>query len=291
MSVDPGLGPGALQEAGAGERARLADGQTQLLPPFPFGPGRGGYSKQTRRRLALALALLTVSAVALGAILATRPVRVAPRVVAIPASDRSASPTLLRAAEAVGFEPPLEPDAGQIERDTLLPAHPASAPSLLAVGASAPPFSLRTPTGTRVSLRSLQGRAVLLEFFATWCPHCAAEAPHLEHLYASLPHQRFAVVAVNADSETAPSVLAYHIYFGLAFPAVLDPGGRPGTFHAAGTAGPISTAYSVRSLPTFYVIDPGGRVVWAGAGEKPDVLLRSELERAAAMSGHGPSPR
>lgn len=270
---------------------RLGEGQTQAVPAFPFGPGRSGYSRRTRTLLALTLALLTVAAIVVGALLATRPERVAPRVVVIPVSDRNASPTLLRAAEAVGFEPAAEPGGGQIERDTLISASPPSAASLLAVGASAPPFSLRTPTGAPVRLGGLRGRAVLLEFFATWCPHCAAEAPYLERLFASLPHTRYAFVAINADGETAPSVLAYHIYFGLAFPAALDPGARPGSFHAPGAPGPISTAYRVRSLPTFYVINPAGRIVWAGAGEEPEALLRGELGRAEAVPGSGASRR
>ncbi len=140
---------------------------------------------------------------------------------------------------------------------------------------------LRTPTGTRVSLRTLRGRAVLLEFFATWCPHCDAEAPHLERLYSSLRHSRDAFLAVNADGETAPSVLAYHIYFELAYPALLDPSSDPGSFSSAGSPGPVSTAYHVADYPTFYVLDPSGRIVWAGQGEQPDLLLAHELEQAA----------
>ncbi|MGG7381741.1 peroxiredoxin family protein, partial [Escherichia coli] len=63
--------------------------------------------------------------------------------------------------------------AGRIEDE------PASAAKiftedLLPIGAQAPDFTLRTPTGTPVSLRALRGKAVLLEFFATWCPHCNA---------------------------------------------------------------------------------------------------------------------
>jgi thiol-disulfide isomerase/thioredoxin len=252
------------------------------LPAFPFGPGRGAYSAGTRRALALALALGVVVAVAVGALLAGGGAHAPLRVVTIPAADRSASAALLRAAEAVGFEPHVIDGVGRVEGDPLTVANPPSASSLLAPGALAPPFVLRTPTGTPLSLRTLRGRAVLLEFFATWCPHCDAEAPHLARLFSSLRHSRDAFVAVNADGETAPSVLAYHIYFELAFPALLDPSSDPGSFSSAGSPGPVSTAYRVAEFPTFYVLDPGGRIVWAGQGEQPDLLLARELERAAA---------
>jgi thiol-disulfide isomerase/thioredoxin len=122
---------------------------------------------------------------------------------------------------------------------------------------------------------------VLIEFFATWCPHCDAEAPHLQRLYSSLPRRAFAVVAVDADGETAPSVLAFHVYFGLGFPALLDPSRRPGSFAQPGSAGPVSQAYRVRVFPTFYVLDPEGRVTWAGQGEQPDAVLRRALLDAA----------
>lgn len=266
----------------AGRRLSPDRAATPGLPSFPFGPGRGAYSRRTRGLLAVVLAALAVVAVVIGVVLATGPRDAKLRVVTIPLADRSASAALLRAAEAVGFEPRSEPGAGEIEDDTVVPARVGSSPALLAVGRSAPPFALRTPTGALVSLHALRGHVVLLEFFATWCPHCAAEAPHLERLYASLPHPAYSFVAVNADGETAPSILAYHIYFGLAFPALVDPSRRPGSFTSPGSAGPVTTAYKVRSLPTFYILGPTGRVVWAAQGEQPDLLLRRELRLAAS---------
>jgi hypothetical protein len=72
-------------------------------------------------------------------------------------------------------------------------------------------------------------------------------------------------------------VLAYHIWFGLPFPALLDPGSNPGTFHNAGSPGPVSTRYKVRLYPTFYVIDPKGRIAWSATGEQPDAQLLHQL--------------
>jgi thiol-disulfide isomerase/thioredoxin len=246
-----------------------------------LGPSRAAFSKQTRRSLALMLAALVVVVLVVGAVLAGSKSHSPIRTVTIPAADRSAPPSLLRAAESVGFEPVGEPGAGEVESRPLSEV-PPSATGLLAPGMQAPAFTLETPPGPKVSLASLRGKVVLLEFFATWCPHCAAEAPHLKTIYAALPHSRYAFVAVNADSETAPSVLAYHIYFGFPFPAVLDPGGKSGSFHHHGSRGTVSLAYRVPSYPTFYVLDGKGRVAWAGTGEQPDGVLSAELHRAAA---------
>jgi thiol-disulfide isomerase/thioredoxin len=132
-----------------------------------------------------------------------------------------------------------------------------------------------------VSLSDERGKAVLLEFFATWCPHCAAEAPHLERLARSLGAKRYAFMSVNGDSEDPASVFAYERYFGLPFPALLDPGSTPGSFHSPGSSGPVTTEYGLQAFPTFYVVAPNGKITWRGDGEQPTALLRQELVRAA----------
>jgi peroxiredoxin len=201
---------------------------------------------------------------------------------AIPAADRHASPSLRAAAEAVHFYPHRIGGAGQIEDQPIEGVTPPADSSLLPPGSKAPPFTLRTPEGVPVSLRSLRGKTVLLELFATWCPHCAAEAPHLKTMYGKLSPKHYAFVAVNGDGEDAASVLAYHVYFDSPFPAVLDPSSRPGTFSDAGSPGPVSRAYELKVFPTFYVIDRHGKIAWSAVGEQPDALLMAELRNAAA---------
>jgi cytochrome c biogenesis protein CcmG, thiol:disulfide interchange protein DsbE len=215
-----------------------------------------------------------------GAILARSSSR--ERVVTIPVADRTASPALLRAAEAVRFRPTHADGAGRIEDDPASAAKLITA-GLLPIGAAAPDFTLRTPTGTSVSLRSLRGKAVLLEFFATWCPHCNAEAPHLAELHGTFPRTKVAFVSIDGASDDAPSVLAYHIWHGLPFPALLDQAGRTVTFPEHGPLGPVAKRYGVSLWPTFFVLDRHGRVTWRSGGEQPDALLEQELQRAVRV--------
>jgi peroxiredoxin len=245
----------------------------------PLTPGRPGYSRQTRLYLLLALIGVLVVAIVVGVVLARSPST--GRFVTIPKADRNASPALIRAARDVHFRPPHGDGVGQIENEPVSAAKILTK-GLLPIGAEAPDFTLRTPTGTPVSLRALRGKAVLLEFFATWCPHCNAEAPHLRGLYQRLPRAKVSFVSVDGSSDDAPSVFAYHVWHGLPFPAVLDHGDRTVTFPDHGPIGPVSRRYGVSLWPTFYVLDRHGRVVWRSGGEQPDALLERELERAAS---------
>jgi peroxiredoxin len=228
------------------------------MPQLPFRPGRPALSKRTRFVLLVTLLAAFVVAIAVGALLArSRPAPL--RAVTIPAADRDASPELFRAAAAVGFHPLGQSSGvGELEGKPASAARPPISGNLLPVGATAPAFSLRTPTGELVRLADLRGRAVLIEFFTTWCPHCSAEAPHMQRLYASLPKAAAAFVAVDANGEDAASVLAYHIYYGLGFPAVLDPSGRAVTFPEHGSPGPVTRSYDVCAYPTFYVLEAAG---------------------------------
>ncbi|HTR33139.1 MAG TPA: TlpA disulfide reductase family protein [Gaiellaceae bacterium] len=225
--------------------------------------------------------IVGVVVVVVAILLATRS---SPKVAAqapITAADKNAPAELVKAANSVNFHPTTEPGVGEIESQPASAAGAAQNGNLLAAGTTAPNFTLKTPQGQSVSLSDYRGKAVLLEFFASWCPHCNAEAPHLRTLAKSLQGKKIAFLSVNADGETAPSVFAFHRYYGLPYPALVDPSSQPGSFNQPGAAGPVTNKYKVASFPTFYVISPTGKVTWASDGEQPDALLRQQVLAAA----------
>ncbi len=194
---------------------------------------------------------------------------------------KSGPVSLEAAAAAIDFHPTLEAGVGQIEGQPASAARPPLNKDLLPVGSRAPAFALKTATGTEVSLADFSGKAVLLEFFATWCPHCQAETPHLIKLAGSLSPSRYAFLSVNADGEDAASVYAFDRYFKVPYSTLLDPSSRPGSFFQAGAPGAVSIAYRVQVYPTFYIIAPDGHIAWRSDQEQPDALLLHELEHAA----------
>ena len=72
-------------------------------------------------------------------------------------------------------------------------------------GKRAPEFNLRTVDGKKVSLSDYKGKAVLINFWATWCAPCKIEMPWLVALRSQYAPQGFEILGVNADERRRPS--------------------------------------------------------------------------------------
>lgn len=81
-----------------------------------------------------------------------------------------------------------------------------------------PSVTFRTLDGEAVSLESLRGRTVVLNFWATWCPPCEREIPELVQLQDSLAGEPATVVGVAVSSGTAAEVRAYAREHGMNYP-------------------------------------------------------------------------
>jgi len=115
------------------------------------------------------------------------------------------------------------------------------------------------PTGDEqiTTLSELNGKYVLINFWATWCPPCRAEMPELNRLYLDYSAQNVEFLFVNltgAEKSTAEveKFLANNNY---AMPVYLD------------RRGEVADAYHVSAIPTTVIIDPLGQVVYNAAGQ------------------------
>ncbi|MBI3944923.1 MAG: TlpA family protein disulfide reductase [Armatimonadetes bacterium] len=103
-------------------------------------------------------------------------------------------------------------------------------------------FVLPTPDGKEVRLSDLKGKVVVLSFWATWCPPCRKELPHLEALHKKYKDKPVQVLGVNLD--LAGEDLARWLEENkVTFTTVADADGR------------AASAYGVKLLPTLVVVD------------------------------------
>lgn len=130
--------------------------------------------------------------------------------------------------------------------------------------------------GPELELAALAGRVVLLNFWATWCEPCEREMPAMERLYQRLPRDRFELVAVSIDEESAP-ILDFVRRYSLTFPIALDPGKR------------VATAYQTMGVPESLLIDREGRIVERYVGPRewdaPEHVARIEALLAPGAEG------
>jgi cytochrome c biogenesis protein CcmG, thiol:disulfide interchange protein DsbE len=119
------------------------------------------------------------------------------------------------------------------------------------VGAPAPMFSLHRLSGSGdVSLASLRGKTVVLNFFASWCHPCKREAPVLEQLWKRDRSANLVVLGVDTGPDAAGDGRRFVEAHGITYPIVFDP-----------NATVASSQYAVPGLPVTYVLNPHGRVV------------------------------
>ena len=116
------------------------------------------------------------------------------------------------------------------------------------IGGPAPAFSLRRLNGTgTLDLASLRGKAVVLNFFASWCEPCKREAPELEQVWRDYRSQGVVVLGIDTNdaSNDAQQFISAH---GVTYPTV-------------GGGGRLTGKYGIPGLPVTYVLNRKGRVI------------------------------
>ena len=159
----------------------------------------------------------------------------------------------------------------------------------LAVGDPAPAFALQDLDGKEVSLAQFRGQTVVLEWMNPNCPVSRrhAEAGTMTGLVSH--HPEIVWLAVNSTNPKHGDYVApaphkkYDAEHGIAYPVLYDP------------AGQVGRAYGAKTTPHMFVVDGGGKVVYAGAiddapGGGPASVNYVETALAALAAGKMPSP-
>jgi len=135
------------------------------------------------------------------------------------------------------------------------------------IGRPAPGFALTLFDGQAVALNEFRGKVVFVNFWASWCPPCRAEAPMLEATWRRLQEQGVVFLGVNTQDEE-PRARAFLQEFGITFPNGRDPDGR------------IAIDYGVWGLPEAFIVDPAGRITYKHIGTLGQALLLAKLDEA-----------
>jgi cytochrome c biogenesis protein CcmG/thiol:disulfide interchange protein DsbE len=149
------------------------------------------------------------------------------------------------------------------------------------IAKQAAPFTLTLFDGKRVTLADLRGKAIFLNFWASWCEPCRAEAKDLEAAWQRLKDKNmvFLGVALQDSDENSRGFVQE---FGLTYPNGRDDSGK------------IAVDYGVWGIPETFFIDPQGRITYKHVGGISAAMVAGKLDDAlrgvvTAREGQGES--
>nr|MEE4268634.1 TlpA disulfide reductase family protein [Candidatus Krumholzibacteria bacterium] len=151
--------------------------------------------------------------------------------------------------------------------------------TLTAVGQLAPDFTVETLDGGTFTLGEQRGQVVLVNWFATWCPPCQEEMPHLQSEVWEVFRDQGLVLVSVAREETAEVVRPFIQKYAVTWPFLLDPDRS------------AYARYAEAFIPRNHVIDREGRIIFQSSGfEREDFEEMIGVIRAALSPQEG-APR
>ncbi len=120
----------------------------------------------------------------------------------------------------------------------------------------APDFTLTLSDGRAVKLSDYRGKAVVINFWASWCAPCRAEAPTLEETHKRYADRGVVILGISLwDTEEAAA--EFRKVYGQTYPSGVDPNGK------------IAIEYGVSGIPETYFITPDGMIAAKFVGPLP----------------------
>jgi thiol-disulfide isomerase/thioredoxin len=118
----------------------------------------------------------------------------------------------------------------------------------------APNFALKTAEGRVVELSKLQGKVVVVNFWATWCGPCRAEMPGMLEVYSAYKGKGVEFVGISVDEGGWKDVTPFVKRMSITYPVVLDDGAVAGAYGG------------VNAIPTTFIVDRKGNLVTKHVG-------------------------
>lgn len=141
-------------------------------------------------------------------------------------------------------------------------ARPAASEPIATVAAPAPEFRIDALDGMKIDFAEYRGRAVMLNFFATWCPPCKLELPYIVRAYPSFASR---VAFLGIDEQESPSAVeGFARKEGMTYRLGIDQGN-------------VAARYGVGAIPVSVFVDAGGIVRAINRGYLTPTLLRQDL--------------
>ncbi len=135
------------------------------------------------------------------------------------------------------------------------------------LGRLAPPFAVTLFDGRKISLDDLRGKVVFLNFWASWCPPCRAEARDLEAAWQKLKDKDVVFLGIDLQ-DTEEAALAFLREFSITYPNGRDASGK------------IAIDYGVWGIPETFFIDPDGRITYKHVGTLGSAIITAKLDEA-----------
>lgn len=134
------------------------------------------------------------------------------------------------------------------------------------IGQTAPDFTLISPDGKHISLSSLRGNYVLLDFWASWCGPCLREVPNIKKVYERYHDKGFEILSVSLDDkkENWEQAITRN---------------QLNWLHVSSLKGwkcPVAELYNVTAVPSMFLIDKEGRIL---SNKARGEILENELEK------------
>ncbi len=147
------------------------------------------------------------------------------------------------------------------------------------IARQAPSFTLPLFGGGTIRLEDLRGKVVFLNFWASWCPPCRAEAKTLEAAWQQYKDQEVVFLGIDIQ-DTDQDARAFLKEFGITY------------LNARDASGKVAIEYGVWGIPETFFIDPQGRITYKQVGALGRPIITAKLDEAlrgivSAQEGRG----